>query len=75
MDYSTLTQEELVVVCNEYEAKIQSLEKFSKDRVDLLNWAKSELKQETNHKLAKTMTPQRTDKIIFLNRVLKWLKN
>ena len=48
---------------------------FQKNRLDLLNWAKSELKQETNTKLGKTMTPYRTDKIIFLRRVIKWINN
>ena len=46
-----------------------------KNRIDLLNWAKSELKQETNTKLGKTMTPYRTDKIIFLRRIIKWINN
>jgi hypothetical protein len=48
---------------------------FQKNRLDLLNWAKSELKQETNTKLDRTMTPYRSDKIIFLRRVIKWLNN
>lgn len=48
---------------------------FQKNRLDLLNWAKSELKQERNIKLAKTMTPYRSDKIIFLRRIIDWLKN
>ena len=48
---------------------------FQKNRLNLLNWAKSELKQETNTKLGRTMTPYRSDKIIFLRRVIKWLNN
>ena len=48
---------------------------FQKNRLDLLNWAKSELKQETNPKLGKKMTPYRGDKIIFLRRIIKWLDN
>jgi hypothetical protein len=38
---------------------------------DLLNWVKSDLAQETNIKLGKTATPYRTEKIRFLNRILK----
>jgi len=48
---------------------------FQKNRLDLLNWAKSELKQETNTKLGRTMTPYRSDKIIFLRKVIKWINN
>ena len=48
---------------------------FQKNRLDLLNWAKSELNQETNAKLSKTMTPYRTDKIIILRRVVDWVNN
>lgn len=48
---------------------------FQKNRLDLLNWAKSELKQETNPKIGKTMTPYRSDKIIFLRRVIDWINN
>ena len=48
---------------------------FQKNKLDLLNWAKSELKQETNTKLGKTMTPYRSDKIIFLRRIIDWLNN
>ena len=48
---------------------------FQKNRLDLLNWAKSELNQETNPKLGKTMTPYRSDKIIFLRRIIDWLNN
>ena len=48
---------------------------FQKNRLDLLNWAKSELKQETNTKLGKTITPYRSDKIIFLRRIIDWLNN
>lgn len=52
-----------------------SLTSFQKNRLDLLNWAKSELNQEINTKLSKTMTPYRSDKIIFLRRVIGWLNN
>ena len=38
---------------------------------DLLNWVKSDLKQETNNKIGKTATPYRTDKIRFLNKLLE----
>ena len=38
---------------------------------DLLNWVKSDLKQETNNKLSKTSTPYRTEKIRFLNKLLE----
>ena len=48
---------------------------FQKNRLDLLNWAKTELKQEINTKLGKTITPYRSDKIIFLRRIIKWLNN
>jgi hypothetical protein len=48
---------------------------FQKNRLDLLNWAKSELKQETNTKLGRTMTPYRSEKIIFLRRIIDWLNN
>ena len=48
---------------------------FQKNRLDLLNWAKSELKQEINTKLGKTITPYRSDKIIFLRRIIKWINN
>ena len=48
---------------------------FQKNKLDLLNWAKSELKQETNTKLSKTMTPYRSDKIIFLRRIIDWINN
>ena len=46
-----------------------------KNRIDLLNWAKSELKQETSSKLGKTMTPYRSDKITFLRRIVSWINN
>lgn len=48
---------------------------FQKNRLDLLNWAKTLLKQETNTKLTKTMTAYRSDKIIFLHRIIKWIDN
>lgn len=48
---------------------------FQKNRLDILNWAKSELKQETNTKLGKTMTPYRSDKIVFLRRIIDWINN
>ena len=53
----------------------ESLTVFQKNRLDLLNWTKSELKQETNTKLGKTMTPYRSDKIIFLRRIIGWINN
>ena len=51
------------------------ISKFQKNKLDILNWAKSELKNETNPKLGKTMSPYRTDKILFLNRIIKWINN
>jgi len=48
---------------------------FQKNRLDILNWAKGELKNETNPKLGRTMSPYRTDKILFLNRIIKWINN
>jgi len=51
------------------------LSQFQRNKLDILNWAKSELKNETNHKLGKTMSPYRTDKILFLNRIVKWINN
>lgn len=42
-------------------------------KLDFLNWAKSELSQEENPKLGKTMSPYRTEKIIFLRKIVKWL--
>lgn len=59
-------------LCDLYNVKISL---FQKNKLDLLNWAKSELKQETNTKLGKTMTPYRSDKIIFLRRIIDWLNN
>ena len=47
---------------------------FQKNKLDQLNWAKSELQQETNCKLGKTMTPYRGDKIRFLNKIIDRLK-
>ena len=38
---------------------------------DILNWVKSDLKQETNNKISKTATPYRTEKIKFLNKLLE----
>jgi hypothetical protein len=67
MQFSTM---EIMVMFAEKELSL-----FQKNRLDLLNWAKSELKQETNTKLGKTMTPYRSDKIIFLRRVIDWLNN
>ena len=56
-------------------AKEQTKE-LEKNKLDLLNWAKGELAKgelanEENPKLAKTMTPYRTDKIKFLRRAIK----
>lgn len=45
----------------------------NKDRIDLLNWAKSQLAQEINPKLGKTHTPYRADKMKFLSRMIKKL--
>lgn len=42
-----------------------------KTKLDLLNWIKSEIAQETNVKLSKVATPYRSEKISFLNRLLK----
>lgn len=55
-----------------YNVKLSS---FQKNRLDLLNWAKSELKQETNIKLGKRVTPCRSDRIIFLRRIIEWINN
>lgn len=41
--------------------------------LDILNWCKSELKQETNPKMGKTMNPYRSEKIIFLRKIIKKL--
>jgi hypothetical protein len=38
---------------------------------DLINWVKSDLAQETGSKLSKTATPYRSEKIKFLNKLLK----
>jgi hypothetical protein len=46
----------------------------TKNTLDLLNWAKSELKQATNTKLGKTITPYRSEKIIFLRKVVNLIK-
>ena len=54
---------------------IKKLSLFQKNRLDLLNWAKGELTQETNTKLGKTMTPYRSDKIRFLRRIIDWVDN
>lgn len=67
MQFSTM---EIMVMFAEKELSL-----FQKNRLDLLNWTKSELKQETNTKLGKTMTPYRSDKIIFLRRIIDWLNN
>ena len=42
----------------------------SKKIKDLVNWVKSDLKQETNNKIGRTATPYRADKIRFLNKML-----
>ena len=41
---------------------------------DVLNWFKSELANETNEKLSKTMNPYRSEKIIFLRKAIKKLE-
>lgn len=51
------------------------LSSFQKNRLDILNWAKSELKKETRQKLTKTATPYRREKIRFLRRLLSWLSD
>lgn len=51
------------------------LSSFQKNRLDILNWAKSELKKETGQKLTKTATPYRREKVRFLRRVLGWLSD
>ena len=51
------------------------ISKFQKNKLDILNWAKSELKNETNPKLGKRMSPYRTDKIKFLNKIIVWINN
>ena len=38
---------------------------------DLINWVKSDLKQETNNKLSKTATPYRMEKIKFLSKLME----
>jgi hypothetical protein len=45
-----------------------------KNRLDLLNWAKSELRQETYPKLGKIMIAGRKDRITFLQDTIKQLK-
>lgn len=47
---------------------------FQKNRLDLLNWSKSELSQESNRKLGKTSGPYRAGKIKFLRRIIKWIE-
>lgn len=51
------------------------LSSFQKNRLDILNWAKSEWKKETGQKLTKTSTPYRREKIRFLRKVLSWLSD
>ena len=46
---------------------------FKKKKLDLTNWVKSELAVEGRNKLGKNTTPYRTDKIKFLNKVLRKL--
>ncbi len=53
----------------------KELKEFKKHKLDLLNWAKSDLSQEENPKLGKTMNPYRIEKIRFLREVIKRLKN
>lgn len=44
--------------------------KTTEDKLrDLLNWIKSDLAQEENHKLARTQTPYRIEKIRFLRKL------
>jgi hypothetical protein len=42
---------------------------------DVLNYAKSELASEEVSKLGKTMSPYRTEKIMFLRKIIKQLKD
>jgi hypothetical protein len=49
-------------------------DKLLKNPRDLLNWAKSDLAQEQVHKLGRTNTPYRADKIKFLMRAIKKLR-
>jgi len=46
---------------------------FQKNKLDLLNWAKSQLKEGEQPKLGKRMSPYRGDKITSLSKVIKWL--
>lgn len=50
-------------------------EEYNKKILDITNWIKSELGQETNQKLSKTMTLYRSEKIKFLNKLTKLLNN
>ena len=55
------------------ERKLQSMEEKQKNSLDLLNWAKSELKEETHPKLGKRMTAYRSDRIRFLRSAIEKL--
>ena len=68
-------QEESVAIGMLYDLYTYRIKSFQKNRLDLMNWAKSQLKEECNDKLAKTMTPYRSDKIIFLRNVLNWIED
>lgn len=48
---------------------------LQKNRLDLLNWAKSELKQEEHPKLGKRMTAYRSDRIMFLRKAVDLLSD
>ena len=49
----------------------KKVDELNKDRGDALNWAKSELIQESNDKLGKTMSPYRSEKVKFLRKIVK----
>lgn len=54
--------------------ELLSLHLSHKIKTDLLNWAKSQLQEETHVKLSKYDTPQRNDRIELLKTVIEWLK-
>ncbi len=60
---------------NEYLESINftsSCEKLKDRKIkDLLNWVKSDLRQEENHKLGKTDTPYRAEKLRFLRKLIE----
>ena len=77
-DRNSLTskdEKELLNLVNELYAAISvtrcCTELKDKKITDLLNWVKSDLAQETNVKLGKTVTPYSTEKLKFLNKLLE----